>query len=198
MRRIRAAIERAERDLSELGKRFALAGGFAVSVRAEPRTTRDVDLIVATLDDADAERLVADLAARGYGIVTAIEQTKVGRLATVRLRAPSGTIVDLLFASSGVESEIVERAEVLEVVRGIQLAVPVVGDLIALKVLSRDDRERPQDRVDLAALLRRARSEDLARARATLQLITDRGFDRGIDLGEALNRAVAELGESDA
>ncbi len=165
-----------------------------MSVRAEPRTTRDVDFVVKVRDDEDAERLVADLAARGYGIVTAIEQSAVGRLATVRLQAASGAVVDLLFASSGVEPEIVERAEVLQVLRDVRLAVPIAGHLIAMKVLSRDDRERPQDRVDLGALLKRATAEDLADARDALCLISKRGFNRGIDLLAALDEACRELG----
>lgn len=193
MNRVRGALVRAERDLRELGRHFALAGGFAVSVRAEPRTTRDVDFVVAVRDDTDAERLVADMVARGYEIVTAIEQTAAGRLATVRLRSASKIMIDLLFASSGVEREIVEQSEEVEVLRGVRLAVPRVGHLIAMKVLSRDDQERPQDRVDLAELLRRATPADMDDAREALRLITERGFDRGVDLPAALQHAVSEL-----
>jgi hypothetical protein len=54
--------------------------------------------------------------------------------------------------------------------------------LIALKVLSRDDVERPQDLVDLRALLRVASEEDLESARAALALIERRGYHRGRDL----------------
>jgi hypothetical protein len=73
--------------------------------------------------------------------------------------------------------------------------VPVarVGHLIALKVLARDDRTRPQDRVDLAALLRRAGDAALAEARESLALVTRRGFQRGRDLPAALDAAIAEF-----
>jgi hypothetical protein len=40
------AAARAAADLAELGARFALVGGLAVSVWGEPRYTRDVDLAV--------------------------------------------------------------------------------------------------------------------------------------------------------
>ncbi len=193
MKTLRVALQRAEQDLRELGRPFALAGGFAVSVRAEPRTTRDVDFVVAVQDDQSAEVLVADMGARGYQILTAIEQSAVGRLATVRLMSPTGTLVDLLFASSGVEAEIVESAEVIEVLHGVLLAVPTVGHLIAMKVLSRDDRQRPQDRVDLAALFKDSTAADLVIARDALRLITERGYHRGLDLLTALDRAHAEL-----
>jgi hypothetical protein len=55
-----------------------------------------------------------------------------------------------------------------------------------LKVLSRDDDERPQDIVDLRALLKIATPSDLDRAREALQLITSRGFNRSRDLQAAL------------
>lgn len=49
-------------ELTRLDRRCALIGGLAVSVRAEPRFTRDIDLAVTVRDDADAERLVNSLA----------------------------------------------------------------------------------------------------------------------------------------
>jgi len=74
-----------------------------------------------------------------------VEQTTLGRLATARLRSrvAGGIIVDLLFASSGIESEIAAGAEVLAVARGLRLPVARTGHLIALKLLSHDaDRRR--------------------------------------------------------
>jgi len=43
-------------ELVRLGRRFALVGGLAVSVRAEVRFTRDVDIVVLVADDPDARR----------------------------------------------------------------------------------------------------------------------------------------------
>ena len=53
-------------DFEVLGLRWALVGGLAVSARAEPRTTRDVDVAVAVNDDAGAEAAVLALRHRGY------------------------------------------------------------------------------------------------------------------------------------
>ncbi len=79
------------------------------------------------------------------------------RLATVRLapadESPLGTVIDLLFAVSGIEPEIVAAADPVEAVPGFIVPVARIGHLVALKVLARDDRTRPQDRVDLGALL---------------------------------------------
>jgi len=170
-----------------------------VSARTEPRLTRDADLAVLVSDDRDAESLVRDLAARGWRVVTAIEQNAAGRLATVRLALAGedvrGAVTDLLFASSGIEPEIVTAAEPVEIVTGLTVPVARLGHLIALKVLARDDRTRPQDRLDLAGLLQRADAAAIAEARGALRLVTHRGFHRGRDLLPAFDAAIVELGD---
>src|SRR5580700_2478446 len=72
--------------------------------------TRDVDVAVRIRDDQEVERLVAELRTSGYEIIALVEHDDAKRLATVRLRDPSGVTVDLLTASSGIEAEIVARA----------------------------------------------------------------------------------------
>ncbi|MBI2494468.1 MAG: nucleotidyl transferase AbiEii/AbiGii toxin family protein, partial [Candidatus Rokubacteria bacterium] len=153
--RLEAALRRAARDLDDLGRRWALVGALAVSARAEPRFTRDIDLVVAVSSDDDAERLVRDLQARGYLVQAIVEQEATRRLATARLTPPdedeTSVVLDALFASSGIESEIASESETLEVLPDLQIPVATTGHLIALKILARDDRTRPQDRVDLVA-----------------------------------------------
>ena len=101
-------------------------------------------------------------------MATASRGTGTGRAsagsATVRLeRAGTGRapVVDLLFASSGIEAEIVSGAEMIEILPEFLIRVARTGHLIALKLLSRDDVERPQDIADLRALLRSAPREEL-------------------------------------
>ena len=132
-----------------------------MSVRTEPRLTRDADLVVHVSGDADAEQLVRTLQTRGWRVVAALEQEATRRLATVRLA----------------------------------LAVPVarIGHLIALKILARDDRTRPQDRVDLAGLLAHADATAMDEARRALALVTERGFHRGRDLQAALQATIEEF-----
>lgn len=181
---LRAAVVELERQHAG----FALVGGLAVSVRAEPRFTRDVDLAVVVVDDADAERRVRGFVLAGFSVDTAVEQVARGRLATVRLRtegAESG-LVDLLFASSGIEGDVVARATTLEVLPGLRLPVASTGDLVALKLLARDDDDRPQDAVDLRVLSRAAGHEDWAVAATACQAIMASGFHRDRDLLAAL------------
>lgn len=184
-------------DVSESGRPWALVGGLAVSARAEPRTTRDVDIAVATPDDAEAEAFLRDLQARGYRVVVITEQTRVNRLATARLRPPGestqGAVVDLLFASSGIEREVAEEADIIEILPGLMVPIACIGHLLALKVLARDDRHRPQDFDDIQVLLAEARPDDLARARSSLTLIEQRGYERSRRLVEAFDGIVDEL-----
>jgi predicted nucleotidyltransferase len=194
-----AALHRIAADLRAAGREWALIGGLAIGARAEPRTTRDVDLAVAVENDREAEALVFELQSRGYRTITAIEQDAVGRLSTVRLQPPGegrpGVLVDLLFASSGIEIEVVRAAEKLEIVAGLVTPVARIGHLMALKVLARNDRDRPQDLDDLRALLAEAGPDDLAEARAALLLIEARGFQRGRRLTEDFERLLAAPSE---
>lgn len=190
-----AALQQIGADLRAAGREWALIGGLAIGARAEPRTTRDVDLAVTVKSDKEAEALVFELQSRGYQTITAIEQEAVGRLSTVRLLPPgegkSGVVIDLLFASSGIEPEIVRAADHLEIVAGLVAPVARTGHLIALKVLARDDRGRPQDLDDLRALLAEAGPEDVAETRTALRLIEERGFQRGRRLSEDFERLLA-------
>jgi predicted nucleotidyltransferase len=182
--RLHGVLRALSGDLSASGSPFALAGGLAVSARTEPRFTRDIDVAISVASDREAENLVRLLVARGYRIHSLVEQEAAGRLATARLLPPGGQdlFVGLLFASSGIEPEIIQAAEPLEVIEGLTVRVASLAHLIAMKVLARDDEKRPQDRVDLLALLRVAGERDLQSAREALELIRSRGFHRGKDL----------------
>ena len=190
--RVQSALGRICADLKRLRREHALVGGLAVSVRTEPRFTRDADVAVSVTDDSQAEALVRELQVLGYGVATIVEQEATRRLATVRLIPPGererGVVVDLLFASSGIEPEIVAGAEVVEVMPGLSVPVAQAGHLIALKILARDDERRPQDHLDLVALGARADQATWDLARGALALVTERGFHRGRDLLAALEQ----------
>ena len=190
--RVQSALGRICADLKRLRCEHALVGGLAVAVRTEPRFTRDADLAVSVTDDSEAESLVRELQAIGYRVAAIVEQEATRRLATVRL-IPSGerergVVVDLLFASSGIEPEIVAGAEVVEVMPGLSVPVARAGHLIALKILARDDERRPQDHVDLVALRAKADGATWDLARDALTLVTERGFSRGRNLLAALDQ----------
>lgn len=96
-------------------------------------------------------------------------------------------VIDLLFASSGIEPEITASASTVEVFEGLRVPVASRPHLIAMKVLARDDRSRPQDYDDLLSLIRNAQPGDIETARRALDLIAERGFARARDLRGALD-----------
>lgn len=187
------AVVGAARILATTNARWALVGGIAVSVRSTPRFTADADLVVAVQNDAQAERIIHTALADGWQLSALIEQTDTGRLATARLVRPDLGKADFLFASSGIEPEIVDGSTAVEVIVGHRLPVAAVGHLLALKVLSRDDRRRPNDRSDLASLVAVCDDRQWAIAEQSCALIVQRGFGRGRDLVAGLVAVRAEF-----
>lgn len=180
--------ESALRDIAQwLARRgipFALVGGIAVSVRAEVRFTRDVDLALA-LSERELESLVRDLRAAGYAILAIVEHESAQRTATVRLRSRAGITIDVLAASSGIEGEIVAAAKPVEVPDVGSVPVAAAEDLLAMKILSMTPG-RPQDRIDAVNLVVTHPNLDLDLVRARLTLIRARGFHREQDLDQKL------------
>jgi hypothetical protein len=187
--------------LQEQSAQTALLGGLAVSAWAEPRFTRDVDLAVAVQTDAEAEQLIQWLGQRGYDLLATVEQTATSRLATARLLPPGqsqeGMIVDLLFASSGIEPEIVAAAAQIDIGARIPVRVARVGHLVALKLLAHDPVSRPQDAIDLRVLRALVDAKEEQRAREACELIMRRGFDRRRDLPALLESYLAAPIERD-
>lgn len=161
-----------------------------MSARTEPRFTRDIDLAVATQVDEDAEGLIRALMHDGWTVEAISEQGAVDRLATVRLRPPqdvdTAAVVDLLFASSGIEAELVHDAETLEVLPDVVAPVATTAALMVLKALAAGP-ERPQDEVDLAALIAVATDDERQHARQLAALVVERGFHRDRDLVSELD-----------
>jgi len=177
--------------LRRLGVQFALVGGLAVSLRAEVRFTRDVDLAVVVDSDAETERISRLLAAEGFVLVAVVEQDERKRIAIARLRCPSGIVVDLLTASSGIEREIVDAAGVIPEFPDVPVAAS--AHLLAMKVLSMRDA-RLQDRIDAQSLLLTG-PVDHDEVRALLSLIQSRGFARGQDLQAKFAQLVSALAD---
>lgn len=171
---------------------FALVGGLAVSTRSEVRFPRDVDLAVTVASDAAMEALVRDLAGDGYRTIATVEHELRKRLATARIESRTGIVVDLLAASCGVEPEVVARATAVAMEGVGELPVARAEELLAMKVLSMTER-RLQDRLDATNLLIVNPSLALGEVRGLLELITQRGFNRGQDLTGKLDALVEEV-----
>jgi len=186
---VESALRRAVADLNGLKARWALIGGLAVSARTIPRFTKDLDFAVAVADDGEAEDVVHRLQSRGYAPVEILEQDYVQRLSGVRMaHGGSDVAVDLLFASSGIENEVVTKADRLEVLPRLTVPVATTPHLIALKVPA----GRSQDLTDLGYLIPSASPAELDAAREAVKLIQARGFNREQDLAADLETLITE------
>ena len=189
MTSVESALRRAVADLNALKTRWALIGGLAVSARTIPRFTKDLDFAVAVADDSEAEGVVHRLQSRDYAPVEILEQDYVKRLSGVRMaHGGSDVVVDLLFASSGIENEVVANADRLEVLPRLTVPVATTPHLIALKVLA----GRSQDLTDLGYLIPSASPAQLDAAREAVKLIQAHGFNRGQDVFADLETLIAE------
>ena len=163
-----SALRTSVADLNAVGVRWALVGGLAVSARTIPRFTKDLDFAIAVASDSEAEEAVHRLRSRGYYPIEVLEEDYVERLSGVRMaRNASDVLVDLLFASSGIENEVVVSADHLEVLPRLTVPVATTPHLIALKVLA----GRSQDLTDLGYLIPSASSAELDAAREAVKLI---------------------------
>jgi hypothetical protein len=180
--------------LTNLGVRFAVVGGIAVSFRAIERLTKDLDLAVAVETDEDAQKVVHEFSQFGFLIDDVLEHEATNRMATVRMISPGKNpmYVDLLFATSGVENEIVDASEEGHLFSNINARVANVPSLIALKVLSARE-SRMRDIVDLQSLFEVSSPQDIAGARQLLDLITERGYNRNKDLQKDLDGYIAQF-----
>ena len=129
--------------------RYLVIGGYAVSLQAQPRATKDLDLLVSP-DAANVAALYAALAEFGapLGGLKAADFMEPDTF--FRMGVPP-LMVDILPAVQGVDFEGAwERREEMEIDSQSGLRVPVISrhDLIATKLAA----ARPQDLIDVAAL----------------------------------------------
>ena len=127
----------------------------------------------------------------GYFPVATVEHLERQRLSTVRLASPSGVVVDLLAASSGIEAEVVARATPIDFGEIGEIPVARAEELLAMKVLSMTQR-RLQDRIDAVNLVLMTEQLDLDAVRENLAEITRRGFHRDQDLLAKLADVLAD------
>jgi len=129
--------------------RYLMIGGYAVTLHAQPRATKDLDLLVSP--DADnVKALYAALAEFGapIGGLTAADFMEPDMF--FRMGAPP-LMVDIIPAIKGVDFESAwgRRTDIeIDPESGLRAWVISRGDLIAAKLAAR----RPQDMIDVAAL----------------------------------------------
>lgn len=179
-------LRRVTNDLHQSGVAWCLVGGLGTSVYVEPRTTKDIDILVSVPDEAQGDNLKDLLLTKGYTSPQILMHTTPTRRMGWRVFIPpsreASIPLDILVSACGIENEIVASSTAIEILPGLSLPVASLGHLIAMKVLSQNPFERLQDRVDLLALLRNATEQDRAVVERSLEDIANRGFSGGRNL----------------
>ena len=175
--------------------KYALVGGLAVSFRALERATKDIDVAIATTDDTEAENIILSLQSLGFHPATLLENKKQKRISTVRLLSAEfpGVYLDLLFATSGIEPEVVESAEPVEVLPEVIVQLATRPSLLAMKVLSSTSKHRRQDLLDIDNLFAEATTEEIIHAKKLVSLIQERGFNHQQDLLALFDKLLTEF-----
>ena len=141
------------------GVRYLLIGGYAVSLHAQPRATKDLDLLVSP-DAVNVKSLYAALAEFGAPLEGLTAEDFMAPDMFFRMGAPP-LMVDILPAIPGVNFDAAwERRLDIEIdpEGGLRAQVISRGDLIAAKLAA----ARPQDLIDVAAL-RQTEQQETAR-----------------------------------
>ncbi|MEN9847208.1 MAG: hypothetical protein RIS36_2355 [Pseudomonadota bacterium] len=188
-------LRRVTNDLHQSGIAWCLVGGLGTSVYVEPRTTKDIDIVVSVPDEAQRDNLKDLLLTKGYTNPQILMHTAPTRRMGWRVFIPpsreTSIPLDILVSVCGIEYDIVAKSTAIEILPGLSLPVASLGHLIAMKVLSQNPFERLQDRVDLLALLGNATEQDRFVVEHSLKEIAHRGFAGKRDL-------IAELRDIEA
>lgn len=127
---------------------FALIGGYAASLRGQPRLTADVDLAIAT-DIDRAMTLIPALSNSPFEPLFPGVEEVVQRAFILPLRHRTTRIkVDIAIGLSRFEQQVVARAHPM-LIAGKSIAVAMAEDLLLMKVIA----GRPRDDQDIDGLL---------------------------------------------
>jgi hypothetical protein len=183
--RLKQMLQQVTAALGGRGVRFALAGGMAMAAHGHPRTTKDLDFLIA---QADAEG--ADEAMRALGFLPASEAQGFVRY----VRHPLASLpeltewADLLFASRPVGLRILAQAQANPIQwEGTSLPVVAPAGMILMKLLAHaQDPARLNDLTDMAALL------DDCRDRTELERLREDAAGLGADVLALFDRLARE------
>lgn len=177
------AAAEVQRSLATTGAPFCVIGGLALLRWAEPRQTRDVDLMVLT--GFGGEGPVLDVLLTAFEARIPDARAFAERSRVVLLRASSRVGIDVSLGALPYEERVVARASDWTVADGLDLRTCSAEDLVVLKAFA----GRPQDWVDVSSVVERQQArldvglvleelapllalkeapEDLERARALL------------------------------
>lgn len=168
--------------------RWFVFGAQAVSVRAAPRATQDVDVTVEVPRDG-VQALVEALEAEGIRHrYPDLADQLLATGAVLPMLHPSGMEIDIVLAGAGLEMLALSRATRLAI-DGVTVPVAHATDLVVMKILA----GRGKDLDDVRALLA-TEEVDIPEARELLTQLEEALGQS--DLVPALDAAIGDVGDS--
>lgn len=185
------ALEALENWLCSEDVRHAFIGGLAVALLGRPRTTRDIDGIV-LLGTKSIDDLLKTAESAGFPprVPDALAFARESRVLLLRHQA-TGVPIDLSLGLLSFEEAAVQNARLLDV-KGLQIPVATVEDLLVLKAIA----GRPRDIVDIEGLLALNPDVDRARVRTATAAFSEILEEPGIL--ETLDRLMQPVEEEPA
>ncbi|MFZ2448069.1 MAG: DUF6036 family nucleotidyltransferase [Syntrophobacteraceae bacterium] len=133
--------------------KYLVVGGYAVSYHAQPRATKDLDILIKA-DAANAAALYAALAEFGAPLAGLNPEDFIEKGKFYRMGHPP-IMVDILPEISGVDFDAAwEKRVEVAIDKGLKILLIDTDSLLAAKLAA----GRPEDLADAAALQRAARS----------------------------------------
>ena len=139
--------------LGDLGIEYLVTGGMAAIVYGEPRTTRDIDVVVA-LDSAEIDGLAAALESAGF-YVAGKDDVRAGRGGILQIiHQERLERADLIVAAGAFDLSRLARRRKLEVVPDQWVYVSTPEDVVLSKLLWRQDSGSEKQWRDVLGVLK--------------------------------------------
>jgi len=133
------------RILNESGTRYIVIGGFAIITSGFPRSTMDLDLIIAT-DLVNEAKVYKALESLPDKAVLALEPGEVSKYTVVRVG--DEICVDLMASASGIAYEEASQDQIIREIDGVP--IPFASPRLLYRMKKNTHREK--DRADLLFL----------------------------------------------
>lgn len=140
-------------ELNRLGANYVIVGGFAIIASGYPRSTMDLDLIVAT-DPENEAKVYKALESLPDKAVLELEPGEIAKYTVVRVG--DEICVDLMASASGITYEEAVKDQIIRMIAGVP--IPFASPRLLYRMKEKTHREK--DRADLQ-FLRENYSEEI-------------------------------------
>ncbi len=140
-----ADISSLAKELNGLGAKYIIIGGFAIILSGYPRSTLDLDLIVAT-DPENEAKVFKALESLPDKAVLELEPGEIAKYTVIRVG--DEICVDLMASASGIGYEEAAKDQIIRIVDGVP--IPFASPRLLYRMKEKTHREK--DRADLQFL----------------------------------------------